>query len=161
MTTLAADATPARRWYQSIAAKLLIAFGLIVALTIGASWLSLIRFNEVETVIRRTTDVSLPLVKLSLSIEAQTGELVASTSELGESETELQQFQRMEKVSEQVGRLWSLVGELQAVSNNGGAARLQQILATLNGELSEIDRSTREFVVVANRRKAAIARLAA
>src|SRR5687767_1732446 len=102
-----ADSASARRWYQSIAAKLLIAFGLIAALTVGASWLSLIRFNEVETVIRRTTDVSLPLVKQSLTIEARTGELVASATELGESETDLQQFQRMEKVSEQVAALWS------------------------------------------------------
>ncbi len=159
--TLATDIAGTRRWHQSIAAKLLIAFGLIVALTIGASWLSLIRFNEVDSAIRRTTDVSLPLVKLSLTIEAQTGELVESTNELGASETEVQQFERMEHVSAQIGRLWTLVGELQAISNNGGAARLQDILAKLNGELGAIDRNTREFVVVANRRKAALDRVAA
>ena len=55
-----------RRWYQSIAAKLLIAFGLIAALTVGATWLSVIRFNQTDAVMRRITDVSLPLVKLSL-----------------------------------------------------------------------------------------------
>jgi phosphoglycerate-specific signal transduction histidine kinase len=154
------DIAGTRHWYQGIAAKLLIAFGLIVALTIGASLLSLIRFGEVESAIRRTTDVSLPLVKLSLTIEAQTGELVASTNELGGSETEVQQFERMEQVSAQIGRLWTLVGELQEISKNGGAARLQEILAKLNGELGAIDRSTREFVVVASRRKAAIERIA-
>lgn len=161
MTTLAADATPARRWYQSIAAKLLMAFGLIAALTIGASWLSLIRFNQVETVIRRTTDVSLPLVIQSLTIEARTGELVASASELGESETDLQQFQRMEKVSEQVAALWSAVGNLQSIgSGNGTTERLQQLLAALSSEIGAIDRGTREFVLVASRRRAAIERVA-
>jgi signal transduction histidine kinase/DNA-binding response OmpR family regulator len=162
MTTLAADATPARRWYQSIAAKLLIAFGLIAALTIGASWLSLIRFSEVETVIRRTTDVSLPLVKQSLTIEARTSELVASASELGESETDLQQFQRMEKVSEQVAALWSAVGSLQSIgTGNGTTERLQRLLAALNGEIGEIDRGTREFVLIASRRRTAIERITA
>src|SRR6476659_7486871 len=104
-----------RRWHQSIAAKLLLAFGLIAALTVGASWLSVIRFGEVETVIRRTTDVRLPLVKLSLGIEAKTGELVASASELAESETELEQFQRMERLSERISQLWSMLGSLQSV----------------------------------------------
>src|SRR5689334_701493 len=152
MTTLAADATPERRWYQSIAAKLLIAFGLIAALTIGASWLSLIRFSEVEAVIRRTTDVSLPLVKQSLTIEARTSELVASASELGESETDLQQFQRMEKVSEQVAALWSAVGAVQSIgTGNGTTERLQRLLAALNSEIGEIDRGTRELVIVASR----------
>ncbi len=66
----------------------------------------------------------------------------------------------MEKVSGQIGRLWSLVGDLQAISGNGGAARLQEILAKLNGELGEIDRNTREFVVVTKRRKAAIENIA-
>jgi signal transduction histidine kinase/DNA-binding response OmpR family regulator len=156
------DGATARRWHQSIAAKLLIAFGLIVALTIGASWLSLIRFNEVETVIRRTTDVSLPLVKQSLTIEARTSELVASATELGESETDLQQFQRMEKVSEQVGALWSAVGSLQSIgTGNGTTVRLQEVLAALNSELGAIDRATREFVLVASRRRAAIERVAA
>ena len=80
MTERDRDRRQARRWHQSIAAKLLLAFGLIAALTVGASWLSVIRFGEVETVIRRTNDVSLPLVKLSLGIEAKTGELVASAA---------------------------------------------------------------------------------
>ena len=152
-----------RRWYQSIAAKLLIAFGLIAALTVGASWLSLIRFNQVEAVIRRITDVSLPLVKLSLTIEARTGELVASATELGESETDLQQFQRMERVSEQIAELWSCrrspaIDRLRQRHDRAPAANRS---ATLNGEISAIDRGTREFVLVASRRRAAIERVAA
>src|ERR1700754_4243761 len=118
MTDAPNAATGDRHWYQSIAAKLLIAFGLIAALTVGASWLSLIRFNQVETVIRRTSDVSLPLVKLSLSIEAKTGELLASATELTESLTDQQQFEHMDRLSAQVGQLWSMLGELQAISSD-------------------------------------------
>ena len=58
-----------RAWYQSIAGKLLLAFGLIVALTVGATWLSLIRFNQVDAVMHRLTDGSLPAVKLALGVE--------------------------------------------------------------------------------------------
>jgi len=50
------DAHGQRRWYQSIAAKLQIAFGLIVALTVGASLLAIVRFNDTKVVIGRLTD---------------------------------------------------------------------------------------------------------
>ena len=41
-----ADFENRRRWYQSIAAKLQITFGLMVALTIVASLLAIVRFND-------------------------------------------------------------------------------------------------------------------
>ncbi len=151
-----------RSWYQSIAANLLTACGLIAALTVGASWLSLIRFNQVEAVIRRTSDVSLPLVKLSLSIESKSGELAATAIELIDSETDLQQSQRMDKLSGQFAELWSLLRTLQSITpDDATTARLQAILANLNGELSQIDRSTREYVQVITRRKAGTDRVAA
>ena len=152
-----------RRWHQSIAAKLLIAFGLIAALTVGASWLSLIRFNEVETVIRRTTDVSLPLVKLSLDhrgADRRAGRLrdrarrvrdrAAAVPAHGEGLRADQPA--LEHASEACSR---------SAPTTAATARLQEILATLNGELGAIDRNTREFVLVTTRRKAAIERVAA
>ena len=145
-----------RGWHRSIAAKLLIAFGLIAALTVGASWLSLIRFNQVDAVMRQLTGVSLPLVKLSFSIESKTVKLVTSASELAESETDVEQFERMELLSGQVGELWGVLRDLQAiVADKATTIRLQQIVAALNGELGAIDRSTREFVQILIQRKRA------
>ena len=53
-------ATARRPWYQSIAGNLLVAFALIAALTVGATLLSLIRFNQIDAVMNRLTGVSLP-----------------------------------------------------------------------------------------------------
>jgi phosphoglycerate-specific signal transduction histidine kinase len=149
-----------RRWYQSIAAKLLIAFGLIAALTVGATWLSLIRFNQTDAVMRRVTDESLPLVKLSLSVETKAGELVASATDLADSETGLDQFQRMERVSTQIAELWNLLSKLQSIGAEAEIIRqLQEIVGALSGEISAIDRTTRDFVHTLGQRSAAMGRL--
>ena len=111
-TNVQVAAAGQRTWRQSIAAKLLIAFGLIVAMTLSATWLSLIRFNEIGAVIRHMSDVSLPVVNLSLSIETKTDELVTAATYLAESETELQQFERMERISALTAQLWSVLGNL-------------------------------------------------
>ena len=71
-------ATARRPWYQSIAGNLLLAFALIVALTVSASLLSLIRFNQIDAVMNRLTGVSLPFVQSSLGVEAKTAELVGA-----------------------------------------------------------------------------------
>src|SRR5262245_30880317 len=107
-----------RHWYQSIAAKLLIAFGLIAALTVGAIWLSLIRFNQTDAVMRRVTDESLPLVKLSLSIETKANEVVESASDLAQSESSQDQSLRMRRVSNQIGELWTLLVSLRALGSD-------------------------------------------
>ncbi len=74
-----------RSWHRSIAAKLLIAFGLIAALTVGASWLSLIRFGEVERGHapheRRQPPAGEAFAQRRSS---KTGELVASATDLAE-----------------------------------------------------------------------------
>ena len=85
-------ATARRPWYQSIAGNLLLAFALIVALTVSASLLSLIRFNQIDAVMNRLTGVSLPLVQSSLGVEAKTAELVVLATELSKAENEVQQF---------------------------------------------------------------------
>jgi len=149
-----------RRWYQSIAAKLLIAFGLIAALTVGATWLSVIRFNQTDAVMRRVTDESLPLVKLSLSVETKAGELVASATDLADSETGLDQFQRMERVSTQIAELWNLLSRLQSIgAETKTITQLQEIVGALSGEISAIDRTTRDFVHTLGQRNAAMGRL--
>jgi len=74
-----------RSWYQSIAGKLLLAFGLIVALTVGATWLSLIRFNQVDKVMHRLTDASLPAVKLALGVESTAKDVIATATGVGQA----------------------------------------------------------------------------
>jgi phosphoglycerate-specific signal transduction histidine kinase len=145
--TTASDPTGAtgrRPWYQSIASKLLLAFALIAALTVSATWLSLIRFNEIDSVMSRLTEVSLPLVQLSLGVESKTAELVVLATEVGKAENETQRFERMERLSDQIGVLWSILGKLQSIiSEEGTAARLQQLVAEINTKVGELDRSTR------------------
>ena len=150
-----------RRWYQSIAAKLLTAFGLIAALTVGASWLSLIRFNEVDSVMRRMTEVSLPLAKLSLGIESNTTALVAAAADLAGADTETEQTERMAKVTEQIVQLWVLLGNLQAIIVEKTAlTRLQEVVSALDTALGAIDRATREFVETSTLRRHAIEQVA-
>ena len=125
-----------RRWYQSIAAKLLIAFGLIAALTVGATWLSLIRFNQTDAVMRRVTDESLPLVKLSLSVETRTAEVVESASDLADSETAQDQFERMERVSGQIAELWTMLTNLQAIgADNETTKEIQKHRQSAQGQI--------------------------
>ena len=104
-----------RPWYRSIAGKLLMAFALIAALTISATWLSLIRFNQIESVMNRLTEVSLPLVQLSLGVESKTAELAVLASEVGKAENETQRFERMERLSSEMGQLWDRLSRLFAL----------------------------------------------
>jgi signal transduction histidine kinase/DNA-binding response OmpR family regulator len=149
--------TPRRPWYRSIAGKLLLAFALIAALTVSATWLSLIRFNEIDTAMNRVTAVSLPLVELSLGVESKAAELAVLASQVGNAKDETQRFERMERLSDQIGQLWSTLGKLQSIiSEEGAAARLQELVAELNTKVGELDRATREVLVLGERKDHAI-----
>src|SRR5262249_47301282 len=91
-----------RSWYQSIAGKLLLAFGLIAALTVGATWLSLFRFNQVDAVLHRLTDNSLPQVKLALGVESIAKDVIATATDVGQAENETARAQRMDDLSDQI-----------------------------------------------------------
>jgi signal transduction histidine kinase/CheY-like chemotaxis protein len=155
-------ATARRPWYQSIAGNLLLAFALIVALTVSASLLSLIRFNQIDAVMNRLTGVSLPLVQSSLGVEAKTAELVVLATELSKAENEAQRFERMERLSDQIGQLWSVLSKLQTIiSEETTAARLQQLVAAINTNIGDLDRSTREILLLGDRRHKAIDKIEA
>ena len=155
-------ATARRPWYQSIAGNLLLAFALIVALTVSASLLSLIRFNQIDAVMNRLTGVSLPLVQSSLGVEAKTAELVVLATELSKAENEVQRFERMERLSDQIGQLWSVLSKLQTIiSEETTAARLQQLVAAINTNIGDLDRSTREILLLGDRRHKAIDKIEA
>src|SRR5262249_26425259 len=109
----------------------------------------------------RMTDVSIPLVKLSLSIESKSGDLVASASDLADSENEMQRFERMEQVSDQTSQLWGLLGNLQAtITDKTSTTRLQELVAKLDSEIGAIDRNSRDYVATAARRKTAVEQVA-
>jgi signal transduction histidine kinase/CheY-like chemotaxis protein len=150
-------ATARRPWYQSIAGKLLLAFALIAALTVSATWLSLIRFKEIDGAMNRLTEVSLPLVKLSLGVESKAAELVVLATQVGNARDETQRFERMERLSDQIGQLWGILGRLQSIiSEDAAAARLQELVAAINTKAGELDRATREVLILSARKDRAI-----
>jgi signal transduction histidine kinase/DNA-binding response OmpR family regulator len=150
-------ATARRPWYRSIAGKLLIAFALIAALTVSATWLSLIRFNQIESVMNRLTEVSLPLVRLSLSVESKTAELAVLASEVGKAENETQRFQRMERLSDEMGQLWDRLSRLQSIiPEEATADRLQQLVAEISTKVGELDHSTRDVLLLGGQQDKAL-----
>jgi signal transduction histidine kinase/CheY-like chemotaxis protein len=155
-------ATARRPWYRSIAGKLLFAFALIAALTVSASWLSLFRFNEIDAAMNRLTGVSLPLVELSLGVESKATELVVLATQVGNAEDETQRFERMDRLSDQIGHLWSTLGDLQSIlSEEAAAARLQELVAAINTKVGELDRSTREVLLLRGRKDRTVAQAVA
>jgi hypothetical protein len=154
-----AGATARRPWYRSIAGKLLIAFALIAALTVSATWVSLIRFNQIESVMNRLTEVSLPLVQLSLGVESKTAELAVLASEVGKAENETQRFERMERLSGEMGQLWERLSRLQSIiPEEATAARLQELVAEISTKVGELDRSTRDVLLLAGQQERAFGR---
>ena len=124
--------------------------------------LSLIRFNQIDAVMNRLTGVSLPLVQSSLGVEAKTAELVVLATELSKAENEVQRFERMERLSDQIGQLWSVLSKLQTIiSEETTAARLQQLVAAINTNIGDLDRSTREILLLGDRRHKAIDKIEA
>jgi signal transduction histidine kinase/DNA-binding response OmpR family regulator len=146
-----------RAWYHSIAGKLMIAFTLIAALTVGATWLSVIRFGEIDTVLHRLTDVNLPAVKLSLGVESAATEVVAAADDVGQAENETERFRRMDALSDQIGRLWSALGSLQSiVPETATTSRLQELIASIDGVVGNINRTTSDIFALIERRRRAI-----
>ena len=150
-----------RSWYQSIAGKLLLAFGLIVALTVGGTWLSLIRFGDVDAVLHRLTDASLPAVKLALGVESTAKDVIATATDVGQAESETERFERMDALSGEIGRLWSNLGALrEIVGETAATSKLQEVVASIDSAVGDLNRTTSEIDVLAERRRKAIALLA-
>jgi signal transduction histidine kinase/CheY-like chemotaxis protein len=153
----APDDTIKRGWYHRIAGKLMIAFTLIAALTVSATWLSVMRFGEVDTVLHRLTDVNLPAVKLSLGVESAATEVVAAADDVGQAENEIERFRRMDALSDQIGRLWSALSRLQSiVPETATTSRLQELIASIDGVVGNINRTTSDIFALIERRRRAI-----
>src|SRR5215471_6797969 len=151
-----------RAWFQSIAGKLLLAFGLIVALTVGATWLSLIRFNQVDSVMHRLTDGSLPAVKIALGVESTAKDVIATATDVGQAESEAVRSQRMDALSDQMSHLWARLGDLRAiVGDNATASQLWEAVSSIDSVVYVLNQTTADAMRSADRRHQSIAALAA
>jgi hypothetical protein len=149
-----------RSWYQSIAGKLLLAFGLIVALTVGATWLSLIRFDQVDAVMHRLTDASLPAVKLALGVESTAKDVIGTAISVGQAGNETERSQKMDTLSNQMTRLWAGLGELRAiVGDNATTSKLWEVVSSIDSVVYELNETTSDLMSLGERRRRAIDQL--
>ena len=113
-------------WYHSIGGKLLSAFVLIAALTVGATLLSLVRFNQIDSALTRLTEVSFPAVKDSLDVQTKASDVIDAALHVVGARNDVDRFNRMEAVSERIDRLWQAVGRLGAAIGDFSRAPKEQ-----------------------------------
>jgi signal transduction histidine kinase/DNA-binding response OmpR family regulator len=131
-----------RTWHHSIGGKLLIAFGLIAALTIGATFLSLIRFNQIESVLHGLVDVSMPALKLSMDVQSRSIELIETASEVGGAQDELERFNGMAMTTERTGNLWQAIEKLRTVIvDEQTMVPIQTLIAQIDGQVGDLNRT--------------------
>ncbi|MDQ4135769.1 MAG: hypothetical protein M3158_06285, partial [Pseudomonadota bacterium] len=150
---MAADTVLTRRsWHQSIAGKLQISFAAIVALTVGAILLALLRFGEAADVIDRMTQQSLPAFKLALELETKTAEVASTAALLARANYEQQRASRMNELTRQLTDLRQLLDPLRLVIGSAGSLdRTQELVAGLEQEMKLLDRNMREKVAAGPR----------
>jgi signal transduction histidine kinase/CheY-like chemotaxis protein len=148
-----AKATPRRAWYQSLASQLLMAFILIVALTIAATLLSVVRFNSLDAVLHRLIDVSLPVVRLSLGIESNSTQLAETAAQLGSATNAAQLFEQTERLTEHIQQLWTGLAALRTATGETAATqRLQVLVAAIDSKLGDLNRAATDRIGLVGRR---------
>jgi signal transduction histidine kinase/DNA-binding response OmpR family regulator len=151
-----------RAWYQSIAVKLQVAFGLIVGLTIGASLLALTRFDDANEVVGRLTRESMPAVKLSLGLEGRAAAVSSAAAEQARSVSEADRAarkqeldRRMKELRDGLAQLTPLVGETETMS------ALAELASDMEDEIAELDQAMQDKLARAVSREAAVKAVAA
>jgi signal transduction histidine kinase/DNA-binding response OmpR family regulator len=138
---------PARRrsWYRTIGGKLLIAFCLIAALTVGATFLSLTRFNQIDSVLRSLVDVNMPALKLSMEVQSRAADVIEAAIEVGRAEDEVERFDGMATATERISTLWQTVEKLRSViADDGTMAPIQTLIARIDSQVGNLDRAVGE-----------------
>jgi signal transduction histidine kinase/CheY-like chemotaxis protein len=149
----AASAATRRPWFRSVAGKLLIAFALIVALTVAGAVVSNSRFTGLETVLQRLIGVSIPAVRTSLGIETNATQVAVSAAQLGNAEDSVQLFSQNEKLATQIQDLWAGLTALRAVVGETAATqKLEKLIAAIDGKVGELNREATERITVTDRR---------
>ncbi|MGE0563508.1 MAG: response regulator [Pseudolabrys sp.] len=142
-----------RSWYGSVASRLLLAFGLIVALTLAATQLSIVRFNALDTVLHRLIDVSLPVVRLALGLEAKATQVAVTAAQLGSADDSVELFEQNEALTQQIQDLWTGLNALQkAAGESGPVNQLQQQVASIDGKVGELSRAVTDRIALGDRR---------
>ena len=131
-----------RAWRHSIGGKLLIAFGLIAALTIGATFLSLMRFHQIETVLYGLVDVSMPALKLSTDVQSRAADVIETAGEVGVAQDEIERFNGMATATERIGSLWQAIEKLGAVVvDDQTMLPIQTLIARINSQVGDLNRT--------------------
>ena len=131
-----------RAWRHSIGGKLLIAFGLIAALTIGAAFLSLVRFGQIESVLRGLVDVSMPALKLSMDVQSRTADVIETAAEVGNAQNEVERFNGMSTATDRIGTLWQAIARLRAVViDDRTMDPIQALIARIDSQVGDLNRT--------------------
>jgi hypothetical protein len=131
-----------RIWHHSIGGKLLIAFGVIAALTVGATFLSLIRFNQIESVLHGLIDVSMPALKLSMDVQSRAADVIETASEVGSAQDEVERFTGMVTATDRIGNLWQAIEKLRTVIvDDKTMAPIQTLIARIDSQVGDLNRT--------------------
>jgi signal transduction histidine kinase/DNA-binding response OmpR family regulator len=149
-----------RSWRRTIAAKLLVAFIVIAALTAIAALVAVLQFGRIETAMGQLTEESLPEVKFALAVETNARAIAAAGAQLAGANAEAQRFGRMNDATERIGQLWSALSRLRDATDDAAAIeKLQSLIAQIDGQIGGLDRTVRERISVSSALDNAIARL--
>lgn len=140
-----------RSWFRTVGGKLLIAFGLIAALTVGATFLSLIRFNQIDSVLRSLVDVSMPALKLSMDVQTRASDVIEVATEVGRVENEVERFTGMAEATERISSLWQAVEKLRGViANQESMVPIQTLIARIDSQVGDLDRAVGESLAASS-----------
>ena len=146
-----------RSWYRSIAGKLISAFVLVATLTVAATLVALYQFGNIDAVMTRLTESSLPRVKHSLAVETNAKAIAASGAQLAAATSETLRFTRMSESTEQIAKLWTNLSELRSIVGDTPAiTQLQSLIASIDERLGQLDRAVQERITLVAARDKAI-----
>jgi hypothetical protein len=127
---------------HSIGGKLLMAFGLIAALTIGATFLSLMRFGQIETVLHGLVDVSMPALKLSMDVQSRASDVIETAGDVGNAQDEIERFNGMSAATERIGNLWQAIEKLRTVvADDETMLPIQALTARIDSQVGDLNRT--------------------
>jgi signal transduction histidine kinase/DNA-binding response OmpR family regulator len=154
------DGAGRRTWRRTIAAKLLIAFIVIATLTALAALVAVLQFGRIERAMGQLTGESLPAVKFSLAVETNARAIAAAGAQLAGANSEEQRFSHMNSATERIGQLWSALSQLRdATEDTATIERLQTLIAQVDAQIGQLDRTVRERITVNAALDNAISRL--
>lgn len=149
-----------RPWRRTIAAKLLTAFIVITTLTALAALVAVLQFSRIDNAMSQLTGESLPAVKFSLAVESNARAIAAAGAQLAGATSEVQRFSRMNTATERVGQLWAALSQLRdATEDTKTVEQLQTLIAKIDAEIGQLDRTIREKISVSSALDNAISRL--